>query len=64
MEHSPTPRRRSYGANKPDIAIYNKKERQWLIFEGTVCSIGQIQERDKLKTEKYAEFNNNNKAAA
>ena len=24
------------GANKPDIAIYNKNERQWLIFEGTV----------------------------
>ena len=28
------------GANKPDIAICNKKERQWLIFEGTVCNIG------------------------
>ena len=34
------------GANKPDIAICNKKERQWLIFEGTVCNIGQIQERE------------------
>jgi len=44
------------GANKPDIAICNKKERQWLIFEGTVCNIGQIQERDKLKTEKYADL--------
>ena len=44
------------GANKPDIAICNKKERQWLIFEGTVCNIGQIQDRDKLKTEKYAEL--------
>ena len=44
------------GANKPDIAICNKKERQWLIFEGTVCNIGQIQEQDKLKTEKYADF--------
>ena len=42
------------GANKPDIAICNKKERQWLIFEGSVCNIGQIQEQDKLKTEKYA----------
>ena len=38
------------------IAICNKKERQWLIFEGTVCNIGQIQERDKLKTEKYADL--------
>ena len=28
------------GANKPDIAIRNKKKRQWLIFEGTVCNIG------------------------
>ena len=44
------------GANKPDIAICNKKERQWLIFQGTVCNIGQIQERDKLKTEKYADL--------
>ena len=44
------------GAKKPDIAICNKKERQWLIFEGTVCNIGQIQERDKLKTEKYADL--------
>ena len=43
-------------ANKPDIAICNKKERQWLIFEGSVCNIGQIQERDKLKTEKYADL--------
>ena len=44
------------GANKPDIAICNKKKRQWLLFEGTVCNIGQIQERDKLKTEKYADL--------
>ena len=44
------------GANKPDIAICNKKERQLLIFEGTVCNIGQIQERDKLKTEEYADL--------
>ena len=43
-----------HGANKPDIAICNKKEPQWLIFEGSVCNIGQIQEQDKLKTEKYA----------
>ena len=44
------------GANKPEIAICNKKERQWLIFEGTLCNIGQIQERGKLKTEKYADL--------
>jgi len=44
------------GANKPDIALCNKKERHWLIFQGTVCNIGQIQERDKLKTEKYADL--------
>ena len=40
------------GANKPDISICNKKEHQWLIFQGTVCNIGQIQEQDKLKTVK------------
>ena len=44
------------GANKPEIAICNKKERQWLIIERTVCNIGQIQERNKLKTEKYADL--------
>ena len=43
------------GANKPDIAICKKKERQWLIFGGTVCKIRQIQERD-LKTDKYADL--------
>ena len=42
------------GTGKPDFAICNKKERQWLIFEGTVYNIEQIKERDKLKTEKYA----------
>ena len=46
MEHSPA----------PDIATCNKKERQWLIFEGTLHNIGQIQERDKLKTEKYGDL--------
>ena len=44
------------GAKKPDIAICNNRERQRLTFEGTVCSIGQIQERDKLKAEKYADL--------
>jgi len=44
------------GANKPDMAICNKKERQWVIFEGTECNIAQIHERDKLKTEKYADL--------
>ena len=32
------------GANKPDI------------FERTICNIGQIQERDQLQTEKYADL--------
>ena len=44
------------GANKPDMALCNKKERQWLKYEGTVCNTGQIQEQDKLKTEKYADL--------
>ena len=33
-----------------------KNATEWLIFEGTVCNIGQIQERDKLKTEKDADL--------
>ena len=36
--------------------MQQERSRQWLIFEGTVCNIGQIQERDKLKTEKYADL--------
>ena len=47
---------RKAGANKPDIAICNKKERQWPLFEGTVYNFGQTQERDKLKREKYADI--------
>ena len=43
-------------ANKPDIMLRNKKEKQWIIIEGTVCNIGKIIERDKMKTEKYAEL--------
>ena len=38
-----------------NMAICNKKEGQRLIFEGTVCNIGQIKEQDKLKPEKYAD---------
>lgn len=37
------------GANKPDIVIRNEKERHWLIIEGTVCNIREIENRDKLK---------------
>ncbi|KXJ20792.1 hypothetical protein AC249_AIPGENE424 [Exaiptasia diaphana] len=44
------------GANKRNICICNSKERQWIIFEGTVCNIGKIQERDKMKTNKYADL--------
>ena len=44
------------GANKPDILLQNKNEKQWIIIEGTVCNIGQINERDRMKTEKYTDL--------
>ena len=37
------------GANKPDIAICNKKERQWLIFEGQIENREICRFKGKLK---------------
>jgi hypothetical protein len=40
-------------ANKIDIAIMDKEKKRWLLIEGTVCGIGLINDRIKLKQEKY-----------
>ena len=44
------------GANRPDIMAMDKKNKTWLIIEGTVCNIGHITERNRKKTEKYTDL--------
>ena len=44
------------GANKPDIVVHDKKGKQFIIFEGTVCNVGEIHDRDQRKTEKYVDL--------
>ena len=46
----------SNNANKPDIAVFDKEDSRWIIIEGTVCSIGKIQERELYKQAKYTEL--------
>ena len=40
------------GANKPYIVVQDKKGKQIIIFEGTVCKFGEIHDREQRKTEK------------
>ena len=42
--------------NKVDIAVMDKENKTWLLFEGTVCGIGLISDRWKTKQDKYREF--------
>jgi len=44
------------GANKPDIVVQDKKDNRFFIFEGTVCNVGEINDRDQRKTEKYTDL--------
>ena len=46
----------SNNTNKPDIAIFDKENNKWIIIKGTVCNIGQIQERELYKQAKYTEL--------
>ena len=46
----------SNGANKPDIVVCDKKCNQWIILEGTICNVGEIQQRDQMKTDKYSDL--------
>ena len=41
------------GANRPDMVILDKINKNWIIIEGTICLIGEITEREKLKSSKY-----------
>ena len=44
------------GANKPDISILDKKNKEWSLVEGTICTPGTIAERTKYKQNKYLDF--------
>jgi len=44
------------GANKPYIDVQDKKGKQFIIFEGTVCNFGEIHDREQRKTEKYIDL--------
>jgi len=43
-------------ANKVDIAVMDKEKKRWLLIEGTVCGVGLISDRRKLKQDKYREL--------
>ena len=44
------------GANRPDMVILDKINKNWIIIEGIVCLIGEITEREKLKSSKYKDL--------
>ena len=44
------------GADKPEIVVHDRKGKQLIIFEGTVCKVGEIHDRDQRKTEKYMDL--------
>ena len=42
------------GANRPDISVLDKKNKEWIIIEGTICNPGTITiMRTKHKKDKY-----------
>ena len=44
------------GANRLDMVILDKINKNLLIIEGTVCLIGEITEREKLKSSNYRDL--------
>ena len=44
------------GANKPDISILDKKNKEWSLAEGTIYTPGTIAERNKNKRNKYMDL--------
>ena len=41
------------GANKPDMNVLDKMNKEWYIIEGTVCMLGTIPARTMFKRDKY-----------
>ena len=44
------------GANKPDISILDKKNKEWSLVEGTICTPGTIAERTKYNQNEYLDL--------
>ena len=44
------------GANRPDMLILDKINKNWIIIERTICLIEEITEREKLKSSKYRDL--------
>ena len=44
------------GANKPDMTTFDKKNKVIILVEGTVCNIGQINDRNDYKKRKYLDL--------
>ena len=44
------------GANKPDMTIFDMKNKVVFLVEGTVCNIGQINDRKDYKKIKYLDL--------
>ena len=43
-------------AIKPDITIVNHDQKEVTLIEGTVCSVGMINQREERKIQKYEEL--------
>ena len=44
------------GANKIDMAVYNKQTNNWTLLEGAFCQVGTIADKTAKKQEKYTEL--------
>ena len=44
------------GANRPDISVLDKKNKEWIIIEGTICNSGKITMSTKHKKDKYIDL--------
>ena len=44
------------GANKPEISILDKKNKEWSLVKGTIFTPGAIAERTKYKQNKYVDL--------
>ena len=44
------------GANKPDISVLDKVNKEWFIIAGTVCLPGTMPARTMFKRDKYADL--------
>ena len=44
------------GANKIDMAVYDKQTNNWTPLEGTICHVGTIPDKTAKKQKNYTEL--------